>query len=193
MAGETMMLPAARELAPQWQGDFSTLCGLYAIINAARLTLFPTQLKPAQLKALFAVGTASLSAAGQLDQTMTHGLDEGPWQALLDRMLADMRSHQQMELRAFYFLRRVRGNSSATMIASIKRQLQIGRPVILLLWGAYNHFTVAVGYTPTRLLLFDSHGLSWVQLGSVGLCHRRSRKRHQIAKSCAVSLWVSKA
>lgn len=59
-----------------------------------------------------------------------------------------------------------------------------------MLWGAYDHATVICGYTPDRLLLFDSYGFQWLAKRCVGLDNGRSAKRHLIAKHSVMALRV---
>ncbi|QDM41466.1 hypothetical protein [Altererythrobacter sp. TH136] len=70
----------------------------------------------------------------------------------------------------------------------IKSHIRAGCPVMMLIWGSYNHCTVAVGFTPSRLLLFDSSGFKWVYFRSLGLHHARSNKLHQIARWSAMTI-----
>jgi hypothetical protein len=189
--GRTIMLEAARMLQPHRQGDSSSLCGLYAIINSIQLAAYPhVQLKPAQLKKLLVRGTETLSATGKLSKALRDGMDERTWLLLFESLLEHTCRVTGYTIKRSFFLRRVRGHDARTGLGNIRTELRSGRPVILLLWGAYRHFTVTVGYTPDRLILFDSYDFKWISIDNTGVHHQLSSKRHQIAKRCAVSLWV---
>jgi len=60
--------------------------------------------------------------------------------------------------------------------------------VLILLYGGYDHCTVAAGLTEQRLVLFDSHGFKWVSLANVGISHPRSTRLQQIPTTSAIAL-----
>lgn len=191
MAGRTVLLPAAANLRPHHQGDSSSLCGLYAIINGVQIGLYPhVKLTRRQLKALFVAGVDALNRAERLTEVLASGMSEHVWLLVCRAIIRRANDLTRLPLRPSYFLRRLPRANSRNALHLLRQQLRDGRPVVLLLWGAYDHCTVAVGYTPARLMLFDSHGLRWVRVDSLGLHHTRARKRHQIAKQSAMSLRV---
>lgn len=78
-------------------------------------------------------------------------------------------------------------------LALIKQQLRANRPVLVILWGGYDHVTVIVGYSRSRLILFDSSGFKWVNEASVGLQHPSSSKRHQVTRRTVMALSLEEA
>lgn len=167
MAGRTVLLPAATHLRPHHQGDTSSLCGLYAIINGVQIAMHPhVKLSRRQLKALFVAGVDALDRAEQLRNVLAAGMSERTWLLVCRAVVRRANGLTHLQVRPSYFLRTLPRVNSRKALRAIKTELRGGRPVVLLLWGAHDHCTVAVGYTPSRLTLFDSHGLRWVRLAA---------------------------
>lgn len=89
-----------------------------------------------------------------------------------------------------FVLAKLPKSTTTKALKSIRAKLIAGNPVLLMLWGAYDHCSVAVGITDNRLILFDSGGFRWVKLANVGLYHHRSKRCHQVRKTSVVSLSV---
>ena len=192
MTSRPMIIPAAIKLTPLRQGDSDSLCGLYSIINGIRLALHPkVKLTRTQVRSLFVHGLEALSRSKRLPAVLASGISETAWMRLCDNVI-DHASHLTgHSVRRSYVLRGIQGLDSRGALSLLRRELRNGRPLVLLLWGAYDHCSVAVGYSASRLVLFDSHNLRWIELRSVGLHHARSTKRHKIAKRSAIALWLA--
>ena len=52
------------------------------------------------------------------------------------------------------------------LLWSIETLVDLQTPVLTVLRGAYRHYSVVVGYTPARLMLFDSWGYAWINVSS---------------------------
>lgn len=190
MAPGSVILPAAIQLAPFQQGDGSALCGLYSILNAVQLALWPhRKLTQGELKRLINLSAKSTSS-GLLD-VLGHGIDEEAWLRLCRELLVAASDLTGYQLRPKFFLRSRAGDRTDTAIRSIKRQLMANRPVVVMLWGSYNHATVISGITQQRLCLFDSTGFKWVHRTSVGLDHPWSTKLHRIPKRSVMAITYS--
>lgn len=180
-------LTAASHLVPFQQGEGSELCGLYSVLNGIQLALWPDRkLSQAQLKRLIRLGADSASL-GLLD-VLGRGIDEEPWLELAREMLEAASDLTGQRIRPHYFLRGRARSRTETALRAIQRQIAAQRPVIVMLWGGYNHATVISGVSPRRVELFDSIGFKWVKRSSLGLDHAWSTKLHRIPKRSAMAL-----
>lgn len=186
-----VLIPAAAQLRPYTQGEVSSLCGLYALLNAIQLALWPQQkLTHGQLKKLFVHGVEHLNNVGILTSVLRCGIEEHAWLKLCVTLIQHAHQLTGIKLRCKFFLRSVDQLTGRRALAAIKLQLRMGRPVLVTLLDGYDHVTVVVGYDHTKLILFDSSGFKWVAQTSVGLNHPSSTKRHQITRSTVVALWA---
>jgi hypothetical protein len=65
-------------------GDLDSLCGLYAVVNAIRPVLYPTNLRRSQRSALFVTGVSELQRMRQLHSSLIEGMDERSWRRMAD-------------------------------------------------------------------------------------------------------------
>lgn len=184
-----VLLPAARSLRPLMQGDSSSLCGLYSILNGIQLALWPLhKLTRAQRTKLVRIAVTSLEKDNALAEVIGAGMAEETWVQLSAHLVSHVPDITGSRLRQRFILRHEPALTSRRATTVIKSQIRAGAPVMLLIWGAYNHCTVAVGYTSSRLLLFDSSGFKWIHFRNLGLHYMRSAKLHQIARWSAMTL-----
>ncbi len=189
MGADHVLLPAAKMLQPYRQGDGSALCGLYSILNGIQLVLWPdAKLNRAQLSKLVRYGVACLDDVHNLKNIIGLGMAEDVWLELCDRLIAHSAEITGIPLRRKFILRNMRGMNWRKALRIIKRHVRAQRPVLVLLWGAYSHCTVIVGYKGARLLLFDSSEFQWVSTRSASLQHPTTNKRHRIAKGSVMAL-----
>ena len=189
MARASVLIPAAKILQPYRQGHASSLCGIYALLNAIQLVLWPRhKLMPSQLKKLFGSAVQHLEQSRGLASILGHGIDEAAWLDLNRALIKQASALTGACICRRFILRRRSNLTGRSAVASIKQQLRNNRPVLVILWGAYDHVTVFVGYNRGRLMLFDSSGFSWINEASVGLLHPSSSKRHQVTRRTVVAL-----
>jgi hypothetical protein len=179
--GGSRRLAGAIEPKPLRQGSLSRLCGLYAIINAIVVATHGTRpLKPQQRQWLYDQGIIFLSRRSRLETVMLEGMNERLWMRLRDHLLTELAKSGGPRLRAFPLVQLRSRIKLEQLLDTIAGSIDEGAPVLVVMWGAYDHFTVVVGHTPTNLLLFDSYGFRWVARRSIGLRRPRSVSRHQI-------------
>ena len=131
-----ILMPAAAELSPYIQGHVSSLCGLYAVLNAIQLALWPhRKLTRAQLKKLFGRGVEHLDNVGILRSVLRHGIEEQPWLELCKILVKLAQQLTGIKLRCTFPIKRVQQLTGRRALAAIKLQLRMGRPVILTLLG----------------------------------------------------------
>ena len=162
-------------LQPYQQGNLDGLCGLYAIINAIRLALYPERpLAHRHARTLFRHGVRSLSRTRHLRVTVADGTSPERLRKLLDELIDETRRLTGIRLTSIWLatdeVRNIR-----VLLARIKQGLRDNEPVILSLEGVREHWTVAVAYTDTRLILFDSNATRWVRLSSLTMSELSDR------------------
>lgn len=183
------LVRARREIAPLKQGDLDGLCGLYAVINAARIVIHPyrTFHRPHATR-LFERGLIVLSGARRIKATMLIGMYDPLWIKLADAVLdeagylaggvivrtAILVDHAHLDTR--------------DAIRAIRRNLKAGRPVLLTLAGRYRHWTVIVGYGPRTFTLFDSSSYRRILLRSIVLEGPPSHKPHVLKRANVFAL-----
>lgn len=183
------LIAAASHLEPFDQGHVSSLYGLYSVLNAIQLALWPhRKLTRSQVKKLYTHGVEHLQKAGILADVLQAGIEEPDWQRLCQTLTSRFADLVDISVHCRFILRSHANLTRRNALSAVKGELRAGRPVLLTLWGSYDHVTVAVGYDRRRLILFDSSGAKWVGLSNVGLKHPSSRKIHQLTRASVVSL-----
>ncbi|WP_420137931.1 hypothetical protein [Sphingomonas sp.] len=174
-------VPGYGALKPLQQGALDRLCGLYCIINAVALAAYPLQpLQPRQRRLLFDEGIRFLGRRRRLELASLDGMNERLWMHLRDHLLTTLGPIGGAQSKAVSIYPRGRPDCVDSALAGLFKTIDAGAPVLTLLWGVYNHWTVVAGYTPSKLLLFDSGGLQWVNIRSIGLRHPRHKGRHKL-------------
>jgi len=173
-------LETAAQLEPFGQGRLDRLCGLYAIVNALRLAV-PTSAR--ESRTLFEAGIAFLEDKGWLSAVLVEGMPTRQFVSLARYMFAE---HQRRIGRSMVPERIAvgRGNRSAVEFAALEA-VTCGMPLLLLIDGPLNHYSVLCGFTPSRLRLFDSYGYQWLSRRHCGF-GRYGVYRHRL------HVWVAK-
>jgi len=184
-------LPAMGRLKPAKQGLHDRLCGLYSIINAIDLVMPPeAQLLPSQRKRLFDDGIAFLARKGVLERVTRSGMNERLWMALRYALIATETGQGAPKLEISTLPTPLTQIGLRELLRWTERQIEQGSPVMLPLWGAYDHYTVVGGTTPTKLLLFDSYGFQHVARESLVIRTPRSEGRHRISRRGVAAIMV---
>lgn len=164
-------------LDPIEQGSLSRMCGVYSVLNAIQLALYPERLSKPELQRLYRHALGYLSRRRQLQRVLGIGMGYDIWTELRDELIAYINETLVLSLKPTPTLRGSAATDRKRAIKQIKKSLRRGRPVLVLLGGMLDHYSVFCGYTDQRLILFDSDGLRWVNADSVGL-GERSRRTH---------------
>jgi hypothetical protein len=180
---------AARELRPLQQGDLDALCGLYAIINAIRLALYPRRkLRPREVTRLFDYGLAWLSRTRRLRLITSEGMRAPLWSRLCDAVLAEATAIIGEPVSRRDILLGGSKLSDRDAVRRIKRSLRDGRPVLVALMGSYNHSSVIVSHSAARFTLFDSRRLRWIRIRSISFDPAATGIPHVIPPSTVVAI-----
>ena len=176
MPPSCFQIAAAANIQPLKQGDYSNLCGLYSVINAIQLVLWPLRPSRSQLRSLVGAGIVQLSKRRKIASVMTLGMAEDVWLDLADEMVGranDMFSGSLVLQPIFDDLAVSCNNHTKLTLKRALRKIQSaianGQPVLCGLGGALGHYTVLSGYSEHRLTLFDSSRFSWLRPANVGV------------------------
>lgn len=168
---------AVRVLRPYRQGDIDALCGLYAIINAVQLAVYPRRLRGRERHALFARGLEELERRDMLHTTLTSGMHFKLWHRLC-RVVVAAAAELTGELLEVIVPPPGTIRTTDEALRTIRHYLRRGRPVLIELRGRLNHWTVVIGMTEARITFFDSSGHRWLMLRSIGLVRGRAVPVH---------------
>ena len=187
MATLSRLARAKRELQPLEQGDLDSLCGLYAVINAVRLVVYPDHiLTPGMLGRLFERGLRTLSHKRKLKQTVTHGIDNVLWLLVCRAVIEEAETLVECRIAITHLFGENRRWVTRHVLASIKRAINHDRPVLICLEGRLDHCSVVVGSSTTRLYLFDSAGSRWISIASLAAGDQQLNRPHFVAREGAV-------
>lgn len=185
MVPAKFLLAGARELEPLRQGSLSYLCSVYSVLNGIQLALYPITLKRTDQQAIYLAGIAHLAKKRRLRQAMGQGMHDGAWQDLAAAMIetANERCRSSLKLQTSFHADHRRD----VVLRRLRRILYDGSPVLLPIYGTYDHFTVVAGYTPQRLRLFDSAGMHWITIDRTTFAEEATtRHRTPISSICAI-------
>ena len=149
-------LEGLSQLAPYAQGELDSLCGLYSIINAMRLVLYPVApVSAAKSRRLFEAGVEFLRQNGSLNPSLVNGINIRRWK-LLAAFLAEQASTPKWSVAVETTKHRM---PARAIMRYIDDSVAMGLPVLLHLGRRHQHYTVISGATPHSILLFDSSQL----------------------------------
>ena len=164
----TFEIAARHRLEPYRQGQLDGLCALYASINSLRLALaVHAPLTESRCKELFAAGINFLHRKDGLHTAATTGMGTKRRLAMV-RYLAKLVSTTNCQV----VVERPDHSSWSTVDYAfdwIDGSLAAGKPVLIALLGALDHYTVIAGSTVATLRLFDSTGILFVRRTNCGL------------------------
>src|SRR5215217_8060475 len=142
---------------PFEQGDLDGLCGVYAVVNAARLAAHPHRRLPAaECRELFAALLAELAEEGRLRGFVAHGLGTRVLARLLRRAGRWLRKRHGLALEVRRPFAKHDEHGPEACLQTLAGHL--ARPGTAAIVGSDEHWTVVRAVTPRRLLLADSDG-----------------------------------
>ena len=156
-----------KRLKPLRQGGLDSLCGVYAIINAARLVLAPEErLTRDDALTLFATLTEELARRGDLHNAVTDGISaQLEWQ-LVKHAVRHLREDHQIALDIQRPFSSRKAMSLASMVKEIAGANRDGAAVIIEVREWKCRWTVVRGVTDKSLLLLDSAGVKTMRLAT---------------------------
>lgn len=173
------LMDARHDIKPLRQGALDSLCGVYAILNAVRLLAYPDKhIHMRDLKTLFRRGVKILSKQRHLKFTLSWGLDPVPWDRFLERFLPDVEAVVGFRIKQHKVFESEDGRKVSEVARALRSHLDQGHPIVLILGGAYDHWTVIAGHSEQRLHLFDSYGYCWISTRSLTLDQQLRNRAH---------------
>lgn len=180
MAG-TDLIRAQRELRPLEQGHLDGLCGLYAIINAVRVAVYPElTLSTRVSKRLFECGLIILGRKKRLRHTIVNGIDHALWLVMCRVVIAEAERLTAYRLVVSHLFNHERSWHTRNVIHGIAASVRRNQPVIICLEGRLDHWSVVTQCTPTRFNLFDSAGYRCIFIASLTASDKRPGKAHLV-------------
>lgn len=176
------VIAGANALEPLYQGDLSQLCGLYSILNAIQLKLYPERLTPDHRQRLFTEGAAFLGRERKLKRALCVGIEEDVWPQLGRAIFAAVADQFGVKFRLRRILKGPARSNRARAFQAIAATIDRQHPVLVCMDGELDHYTVICGYSPQRLRLFDSLGLRWLAIDGIS-----------VGEDCRHRHWMSPA
>lgn len=163
------------------------LCGLYSVLNALQLALYPQRLSRPELQRIYLRAIDHLSRRRQLKRVIGIGVDYPLWAELQIELIIYVNQAYGLSLKRCAILTGTAVKNRQRAIGQIKSNLCRGSPVLAGFGGILNHYSVIAGYTAERLILFDSSNLKWIAVGKLGL-GEGSRRTHWILPDQMVAI-----
>lgn len=158
--------PSAKRIEPYQQGRLDSLCGLYALINAMRLIYADTApLTGQSCKRLFAEGMDFLTAKRGSRDAAHWGMTMGRQRKLAKSLMVSAALEGRPKLRHGPALPPM--TDLDHLQNTIETAITGGDVVLACFHGRISHHSVIVGQTPTRVLLFDSDGMKYLNKTSL--------------------------
>ena len=155
-------------LKPFHQGRLDGLCGVYCVINAARVAIWPAQrLSFNSCTHLFGRLTAELDARSKLCEVMAGGSRPATVSTLLRETDRWLDAAYRTRLRYLRPFNRRLPASAAVLVAVLSRHLSAAHTsAIVGLTGSIDHWTVVKAIRPRTIVLFDSDNMKRLPLAS---------------------------
>lgn len=143
-------LYGAMRLEPYQQGELDYFCGVYAIINALRLSLETVSpLSAAQATELLKHGLVYLDERGRMPLCKRSGLSVGSWHRLAAELARKAGQGAAVSIKPWRLFRTRQHVSLREVLEAVEMMIDEGSPVLLLLQATNRHFTVVSGYSPS--------------------------------------------
>jgi len=190
MSGRTM-LPGVALCSPFAQGDLDNLCGLYAAVNALCVTSAPIRpFSTAEAKQVLQAGIAHLQRRSGLSDALIHGMTLKRQQAVTQHMTKTAADMTEIEFIAKPLMRGMSKLTADAALGMVASRISAGSAVIACLENTFWHYTVISGVSASRVYLFDSDGLQWIERRSFGICDRGSQLRHCVSLASLIEVSV---
>ena len=191
MEARRQLLAAAAALEPLRQGELDGLCGIYAVINWIQLGLYARiTLTPGERKWLFEHGVKFIAQTRHLPSVITSGMSSALWKRLARSMLDETGTLTGLNLRAEPIIT-IAKPTAIQLQRAMAAHIDLGQPIILTLWGRYDHTTVAYGWSEHRLRLFDSFGFKWITMRYIDVFGGGEPTRHMVKPAMTWALQVA--
>lgn len=175
--------------SPVQQGGIDRLCGLYSIINAiAYVDPYAYRMR----QQLFDTGVRYLMKRNKLGPVMLGGMKPKLWIKLTKYLLRQYEQATSLRIETLKLIETGK-KAEGEVWAHISRHVQRGSPVLIELEGRHAHFSVIVGLTESRVILFDSDGLCWLHRYKCGFSIKTDASTHYLIVKRSSSLTITKS
>lgn len=187
-----IMLDGVALCSPFAQGDLDNLCGLYAAINAVCLVSAPIlPVRRSEAQQLLQAGLSYLERRNGLLDAFLEGMAIQRQRAVTQHVVKA--ASNTLEL-SFFVKPLLSAKSTVTtedVLKLIAERIKAGSAVIVCLENTYWHYTIIAGMSDSRVYLFDSDGMRWVERRSISLYQLRSTSRHCVSRASLVEVGVA--
>ncbi|MBR2654921.1 MAG: hypothetical protein IKD58_00220 [Loktanella sp.] len=187
-----IMLDGVALCRPFAQGDLSNLCGLYAAVNAVCLVSAPIRpVRRPEAQQLLQAGLTYLERRNGLLDAFLEGMAIQRQRAVTQHVAKA--ASKALEL-SFFAKPLLSAKSTVTMedvLKLIAKRIKAGSAIIVCLENTVWHYTVIVGMSDSRMYLFDSDGMRWIERRSLSLCLTRSTSRHCVSRASIIEVGMA--
>ena len=182
------MLAGVALCHPFEQGDLDNLCGLYAAVNAICLVSAPIRpARRAEARHLMQTGVDYLERRNGMLDAFLNGMAIQRQRAVTQHVVKAASKTLQM---TFFAKPLLSVKSAATTEDALNLIAERIRAVIVCLENTYWHYTIIAGLSDSRVYLFDSDGMRWVERRSFSLCQSRSTSRHCVSRASIIEVGI---
>ena len=139
-----------------------------------------TRLSADHCQTLFRHGATYLNQQAKLSAAVRYGLRARMWSRLVVELASKATRLLRVPIVAYRPLAPITDVTLELALYTVREAVRGRQPVLVLLKGEYEHYTVVCGITATRLNLFDSCGYRFVSISSCSLAEAASTSRHRI-------------
>lgn len=166
MVPSTQSAAIDTELPPYRQGDLDGLCGPYALINALRVTLEPYHaLTDEACRDLLRQTMRATMSVREIAEALHGGV---PW-PLMCKLAKALAASTPLP-RRMLAVRELRAGTPGDRWATLEALLR-SRIAMLFHDEVNDHYTVAIGITPSRIRIFEGDEPEWLSRSGQRLDH----------------------
>lgn len=185
------MLAGVALCHPFEQGDLDNLCGLYAAVNALCVTSAPIRpFSTAEAKQVLHAGVAYLQRRRWLSDALIHGMALRRQHAVTQHMAKAAERVVDLNFAVTPLVPGAAKLDAHATLQLLASRIGAGSAVIACLENTFWHYTVISGVSASRVYLFDSDGLHWIERRSFGICDRGSQLRHCVSLASLIKVSV---
>lgn len=174
--------PSPYRFRPFQQGHLDPLCGVYAMINALRLLTRPSDgLDVGFWEGLFCYALSRADRMFGVRRMLDDGTPQWLSRALLPVVVRRFKTGTRIEVRILTLPELAEGQMPADHWDLLLRELD-GQPAaaLVLLGGAFHHWTVVRAVTTGAIWLFDSDGLKSIVRAEIAPSYRHRGDRRYV-------------
>lgn len=159
-------------MVPYKQGYLDAFCGIYAIVNSAKLV--NRNIRGEEAIKLFGKCMRHLEKYRSLGRVSTAGIDDGDlWNILKERLLVNYSIKVE---RPFYRSRKISTDDYFNELRNYFEEGKKRSAIISLESEDFDHWTVIRAITPKRIMLFDSYFIKTVHIAKCAV-HKPTKEK----------------